>query len=943
VEQQQSLLPKTIFDERYEILSVAGEGGMGKVYRARHVNLDKIVAIKILRQEFALNLDAVRRFKQEAQMASDLSHPNIAGVQAFGVVENQPYIVFDFLDGHSLQTALDQGATFSFAEFLNVFKQAVGGVAHAHEHGVIHRDLKPANIFLLGDDLESCTVTILDFGIAKAIESANASGQKLTATGVLLGTPLYMSPEQGRGEKVSYSADVYSLGCVMYHAIFGKLPFEGGSAYETMFNHSYTPLVLDMVPDGYPEGILSILEKSMAKQPADRYQNAAELLEALQELSKQAPAVKQSRSLKAVTKKPPVSKAVSAKAGKSRFSLQGRFIPFIPVMAIALGAGCWWSFFRNPVAGIENDWRKNYDTAALRSQLAEVNRTRPHLAEKIIKDLREDLITHPSLDGVSIFFDQAEIISGPGGTNAASPYLDDGFWILRELHEDAWRLDPERAKKLTERWVKCKRWLAGPDEDGKMFLFLARDLKSDCNQAGANMMCDMAVQQLMPLRIDRGDIAKLSDEVADLFAGNGDKMRGLQLAAIGDRSTDPSLQYTVASRKASIFDSLSKPQQALVEWKKAAAASSRDDGATTEMKLRAAQGAADDQAAVGNAEVALREYAKLRVAAKSLPNSPFKWEVLVRLGDGYAALGHEREANEIFAYGLAESRAATAAVQSSDNRGLSALAQITAGRFLNHMDKAESGIPEMDKAFPLTLNLIPHDLKPIHDILNVNRPLAQEQIRAAEVIGKLNGAKKQAAVAAASEALRQSLVAEWCEFRRDDLGAAEHQALACYKRGEVVGNSTVPDAFLAASYYVAAEKYFEAEPLLMRVLESTETTPDQRMLSRLMLADSFFHRGDYGTAKRWYFRTLHDLQRTKNTACVEGFLNFALIEVHNHAYTDAIDDANNAYTLSHEFGYWNPQFRHAGFLVLKMYRITNRWPQAAEFWPRLQKDVKPRP
>jgi len=942
VEQQQSLLPKTIFDERYEILSVAGEGGMGKVYRARHVNLDRIVAIKILRPEFALNLEAVRRFKQEAQMAQELSHANIAGVRAFGVVDSQPYIVFDFLEGQSLQNVLDEQVTFAFAEFLNVFKQAVAGVAHAHEHGVIHRDIKPGNVFLLGDDAATCSVAILDFGIAKAVETAVPSGQKLTATGVLLGTPLYMSPEQGRGEQVNYSADVYSLGCVMYNAIFGKPPFEGESAYQVLFNHSYQPLVLNAVPGGYPEGIVTVLEKSMAKEPSDRYQNAAELLVALQELARQKPGGKPSRTFQSLTKKPISKRPSGAAATKIQFRIPRPLLPAIPLLAIGLCFFCWWQFGRQPIKELETEWAQNYDTATLARRLADPNVIKPADADKVIDDLHDQLIAHPSVDAVSIFFRQAENISGFSGSHAANRAIDDGLWIIRQLHEDIWLRNPAQAREFVEQWMMFTRIRAGADDEGKQLMFLAMIFKLDCNQAGANAVSNMVIQKFAPLDNIGGDIAKLADEVAGVYADNGDKRTALQFAAIINKSTDPSLQYMAAARKARILDSMHEERQALAEWNKALQSTKLDDSATTEMKLRALQGVADDEAGLGQVAAALMHYAQLRKEASALPNAPVKWELLVRLGDGYTALNHDKEASEAFAYGLNETRAMSSTALAANDAALAAWAMVSAGRFFNHMDLAEQGVSEMGKTFALTTNLIPRQVKPIHAILGPNGSLALEQKRADAVIQKLAGAAKDAAKAAEHEALHQSLVSEWYFLRGDDLAAAQHAGLASDARVKVVGADTSPDALLAAKYYYSAQRYFDIEPWSKRVMDSTEATPAERMEARAMLANSFFYRGDYQKAKAWFFRTLHDMRSTKNPACVEGFLNHALMDERAKQYTDAADEAGDAYNLAHEFGWWHPQFRHAGFLRLAMYRMTGRWANSLEFGKILRKDVSPR-
>ncbi|MBX9689095.1 MAG: protein kinase [Candidatus Obscuribacterales bacterium] len=273
-----------IFAERYEILGTLGDGGMGKVYKARHNLMKRIVAIKMLLPHLVSSAAALKRFQQEAQAASALNHPNIPTVYDFGISDKGiPFLVMDYLEGKSLATILQESGSLSQERTVPIFIQACSALAHAHSKGVIHRDLKPANIMLIEYEGHTDVLKIVDFGIAKLLQPDGA--EQLTHTGEVFGSPLYMSPEQCRGKELDQRSDIYSLGCVLYRAVTGRPVFGGRDAMECMYKqvNDLPGSFSDICPElGLSEKLESAVFKAIAKQPEDRFQNMTEFREALE-------------------------------------------------------------------------------------------------------------------------------------------------------------------------------------------------------------------------------------------------------------------------------------------------------------------------------------------------------------------------------------------------------------------------------------------------------------------------------------------------------------------------------------------------------------------------------------------------------------------------------------------------------------------------------------
>lgn len=279
-----ALLPGRIIDNRYEVICVVGSGGMGAVYRVNHLILHKDFALKTLLSR-TLSKQGLRRFRQEAKAASALNHKGLIKVSDFGLTEeDQPYMVMEFVEGGSLADAIKKVGQLYLGRVLNIFDQASDALAHAHEKGIIHRDLKPSNI-LLGSGKDGVEdVRIVDFGIAKMLEDDSGAGMRLTQTGEVLGSPLYMSPEQCSGDRADQRSDIYSLGCAMFEALTGCPPLQGETALATLLKHQQEKpptLAEGSLGQSFPENLEEIVARMLAKDPEARYQTMREVNDAL--------------------------------------------------------------------------------------------------------------------------------------------------------------------------------------------------------------------------------------------------------------------------------------------------------------------------------------------------------------------------------------------------------------------------------------------------------------------------------------------------------------------------------------------------------------------------------------------------------------------------------------------------------------------------------------
>jgi serine/threonine protein kinase len=275
--------------DRYDVLRAIAAGGMGTVYRARHLLMDKIVAVKVLNESYAREPNALARFKQEAKIACQMSHPNIVVVHDFGIADDSCfYLVMDYVEGETLADILDYATNLPVERVVNLGIQICAGLEHAHELGLVHRDLKPSNLMLVRSKSGADQLKILDFGLAKVL--AEGKEQGLSQSGYLLGTGYYMSPEQCRGKKATVQSEIYSIGCVLYELLIGLPPFSGDNLLETLQQHidgRPEPMSARRPDLNLPPEIEKIVGRAMEKNPESRYQSAQELGEALKQLGAQ--------------------------------------------------------------------------------------------------------------------------------------------------------------------------------------------------------------------------------------------------------------------------------------------------------------------------------------------------------------------------------------------------------------------------------------------------------------------------------------------------------------------------------------------------------------------------------------------------------------------------------------------------------------------------------
>ncbi|MCA9804308.1 MAG: protein kinase [Cyanobacteria bacterium HKST-UBA02] len=276
---------------RYEVLDLIGRGGMGDIYKVKELESNKILAAKVLQAEYLDDSNAIKRFKREAMLASRLQHRNVVNVHGYSQTDdNQLFLVMDFVDGVSLEQIIGSCERIRWADAMSMIFQLCRALAYAHASGIIHRDLKPSNVMLSTDSNGFEQVRLLDLGISKAISSSDIQDdKKLTQTGEIFGSPLYMSPEQCQGEPVDVRSDIYSLGCVMFEILTGSPPFDAENSVKVILKHinaSRADLFTRLETCEVPEKLREIIVGGcLATSPDDRYASIDELLSALYDFS----------------------------------------------------------------------------------------------------------------------------------------------------------------------------------------------------------------------------------------------------------------------------------------------------------------------------------------------------------------------------------------------------------------------------------------------------------------------------------------------------------------------------------------------------------------------------------------------------------------------------------------------------------------------------------
>ena len=266
-----------VLDERYAIVREIGRGGMGVVYEAEHTELGKRIAVKVLLDKYADDDEAVVRFKREALAASRIGSPHIIDVSHIGSApDGRPYVVMELLEGESLAALLRRSGPMEPARALHVIRQVLRATGAAHAKGIVHRDLKPDNIFIVDRDDQHDFVKLLDFGISKFLETGEFSLKtQLTTTGAVMGTPLYMAPEQAMGAPIAPSVDIYACGVMLYEMLAGRPPFVDGN-YNMIVAQLLTakPPRLDELRKKLPKQLVAAVHHALEKEPAARFATA---------------------------------------------------------------------------------------------------------------------------------------------------------------------------------------------------------------------------------------------------------------------------------------------------------------------------------------------------------------------------------------------------------------------------------------------------------------------------------------------------------------------------------------------------------------------------------------------------------------------------------------------------------------------------------------------
>ena len=296
-------------DEKYRIEQRLGEGGMGAVYRARHLQMDRPVAIKVLHENLVEDEAARIRFQREARAAVRLQHQNAIAVTDFGETsDGYNYIVMELLEGPTLREILAKEAPIETARAISIMLQASAAVAVAHEAGIIHRDLKPANIIVTQSPEVPAVVKVLDFGVAKLAAGALDDDEgtiTLRQAGSFIGTPRYMAPEQYNGHELTPAADVYSLGVILYEMLTGMAPFTGSSPVEIAAKHVNNPphsprKIVAAIPEDVERVVLHALEKQPEERPANGAEFHRELMDTAQRLGLEHHALKSAPDFEAL-------------------------------------------------------------------------------------------------------------------------------------------------------------------------------------------------------------------------------------------------------------------------------------------------------------------------------------------------------------------------------------------------------------------------------------------------------------------------------------------------------------------------------------------------------------------------------------------------------------------------------------------------------------------
>ncbi len=387
----------------FELVRRLGIGGMGQVYLARQRSLKRQVAIKILRSELAADTTALRRFQAEAEAVANITHAHIVQVYAIGSADGLHYMALEYVDGRTLRDLLEKRGIPDVPVALEILRQVAAALDRAGELGFVHRDIKPENILLS----KKGEVKVTDFGLSRCF--ATEAPLHLTQSGVTMGTPLYMSPEQVRGQPVDPRSDIYSFGVTAYHMLAGEPPFQAATAFDVALQHVQAePRPLNSLRPDLPADLCAVVHRMMQKRPADRYQSAREVLNDLVRLQAGAAPIGASAFFPGLgSTSTGVMPIVSIKRNRRRYAL----VAGLAILAAGAGMALHWATTPRAVLGNPDDALADVDPAPsalkereLRKQLTDRN-LKTDIAQERILELAELLVDAGRSDEALRLFD----------------------------------------------------------------------------------------------------------------------------------------------------------------------------------------------------------------------------------------------------------------------------------------------------------------------------------------------------------------------------------------------------------------------------------------------------------------------------------------------------------------------------------------------------------